>query len=90
MLFSGVGDAGQAALQDSRVLLVGCGALGCVLADSMARAGVGHLRIVDRDFVEYSNLQRQTLFTEDDVKSHIPKAIAAASDRAGHGGAHQP
>lgn len=78
MLFSGVGEAGQETLQKSRVLLVGCGALGCVLADAMTRAGVGHIRIVDRDFVEVSNLQRQVLFTEDDVKSHLPKAVAAA------------
>lgn len=79
MLFSGVGEAGQAALRKSRVLLVGCGALGCVLADAMTRAGVGHIRIVDRDFVELSNLQRQILFTEDDVTSHLPKAVAAAN-----------
>lgn len=78
MLFSALGEAGQDALRSSRVLLVGCGALGCVLADAMARAGVGHLRIVDRDFVELSNLQRQMLFTEDDVASHLPKAVAAA------------
>ena len=78
MLFDGIGQDGQHALAKRRVLLVGCGALGCVLADAMTRAGVGHLRIVDRDFVELSNLQRQTLFTEDDVTSHLPKAIAAA------------
>ena len=79
ILFSGVGEAGQRALSDSRVLLVGCGALGCLLADTMTRAGIGHLRIVDRDFVELSNLQRQVLFTEDDVDSHLPKAVAAAN-----------
>lgn len=78
MLFAGIGEAGQQALRKSRVLLVGCGALGCVLADAMTRAGVGYIRIVDRDFVELSNLQRQILFTEDDVKSHLPKAVAAA------------
>lgn len=78
ILFSGVGEAGQTALRNSRVLLVGCGALGCVLADALTRAGVGHLRIVDRDFVELSNLQRQILFTEDDVASHLPKTVAAA------------
>ncbi|MEZ6126811.1 MAG: ThiF family adenylyltransferase [Planctomycetaceae bacterium] len=77
MLFHGVGTSGQAALKDSRVLLVGCGALGCVLADAMVRAGVGFLRIADRDFVELSNLQRQSLFTEADVNAHLPKAIAA-------------
>jgi molybdopterin-synthase adenylyltransferase len=79
MLFSGIGRDGQHQLQHSTVLLVGCGALGCVLADSLTRAGVGHIRIVDRDFVELSNLQRQILFTEDDVQDHLPKAIAAAN-----------
>lgn len=78
MLFSEIGEDGQQALGSSRVLLVGCGALGCVLADAMTRAGVGHLRIVDRDFVELSNLQRQMLFTEDDVAAHLPKAVCAA------------
>ena len=78
MLFSEIGEDGQQALGSSRVLLVGCGALGCVLADAMARAGVGHLRIIDRDFVELSNLQRQMLFTEDDVAAHLPKAVCAA------------
>ncbi len=78
MLFSGIGPAGQERLGSRSVLLVGCGALGCVLADSMVRAGVGHVRIVDRDFVELSNLQRQVLFTENDVRLHLPKAAAAA------------
>ncbi len=78
ILFDGIGQAGQQTLATKRVLLIGCGALGCVVADAMARAGVGFLRIVDRDFVELSNLQRQTLFTEDDVTSHFPKAVAAA------------
>ena len=77
MLFNGVGEDGQERLARSSVLLVGCGALGCVIADSLTRAGVGHLRIVDRDFVETSNLQRQTLFTENDVTEHVPKAVAA-------------
>ena len=77
MLCSGIGSDGQLRLANSRVLLVGCGALGCVIADSMVRAGVGHLRIVDRDFVELSNLQRQVLFDEQDVADHLPKAIAA-------------
>lgn len=78
MLFAGIGKDGQQKLGDSRILLVGCGALGCVLADAMVRAGVGHVRIVDRDFVELSNLQRQTLFDEQDVADHLPKVIAAA------------
>lgn len=77
MLFHGIGEAGQRKLKDSRVLLVGCGALGCVVADAMTRAGVGHLKIVDRDFVEISNLQRQVLFTEEDVAAHLPKAVVA-------------
>lgn len=78
MLFAGVGPAGQTQLRQRTVLLVGCGALGCVVADALVRAGVGHLRLVDRDFVELSNLQRQVLFTEDDVRQHLPKAVAAA------------
>lgn len=77
MLFHGIGEAGQRKLKEARVLLVGCGALGCVVADAMTRAGVGHLRIVDRDFVEISNLQRQVLFTEADVHAHLPKAVVA-------------
>jgi len=78
MLVAGIGEEGQKRLLGSRVLVCGCGALGSVLADSLARAGVGHLRIVDRDFVEISNLQRQVLFDEDDVAGRVPKAIAAA------------
>ena len=77
MLFDGISKSGQALLSGRRVLLTGCGALGCVLADTMARAGVGYLRIVDRDFVELSNLQRQVLFTEQDVADHLPKAVCA-------------
>ncbi|MCA9034661.1 MAG: ThiF family adenylyltransferase [Planctomycetaceae bacterium] len=78
-LFRGIGPDGQQKLATRKVVLIGCGALGCVLADAMVRAGVGHVRIVDRDFVELSNLQRQVLFTEDDVRQHLPKTIAAAS-----------
>ncbi|MFM7059267.1 MAG: ThiF family adenylyltransferase [Planctomycetota bacterium] len=77
MLFAGIGEAGQQRLRASSVLVVGCGALGCVLADSLTRAGVGRIRIIDRDFVELSNLQRQILFDEQDVHEHLPKAIAA-------------
>ncbi|HBR56017.1 MAG TPA: thiamine biosynthesis protein ThiF, partial [Blastocatellia bacterium] len=60
------------------MLLIGCGALGSLHAEMLARAGVGHLRIVDRDFVDFSNLQRQTLFTESDAENRVPKAAAAA------------
>lgn len=73
-----IGATGQARLAKARVLLVGCGALGTVLAEQLARAGVGMLRIVDRDIVELTNLQRQVLFDEQDVREQTPKAIAAA------------
>ncbi len=76
-LFDGIGKAGQEALLKARVLVVGCGALGASHAEMLARAGCGFLRIIDRDFVEYSNLQRQTLFTESDAESRLPKAVAA-------------
>lgn len=77
ILFFGIGRAGQEKLLNSRVLLLGCGALGASHAEMLARAGVGKLRIVDRDFVEYTNLQRQTLFSENDAEERTPKAIAA-------------
>jgi adenylyltransferase/sulfurtransferase len=76
--FYGVGEAGQRKLLESRVTLCGCGALGTVLANVLVRAGVGFLRIVDRDFIETSNLQRQVLFDERDVTDNLPKAEAAA------------
>ncbi len=78
-LFTPLGEEGQQRIQESRVLICGCGALGSVLANTLARAGVGHLRIVDRDFLELNNLQRQVLYDEEDVRSHLPKAIAAAA-----------
>lgn len=78
VLFSGIGEAGQRAIMKGRVLVCGCGALGTVLAEGMVRAGVGFVRIVDRDFVELSNLQRQVLFDEQDISDRLPKAIAAA------------
>lgn len=77
VLFNGIGEEGQRRLLQSRALIVGCGALGSAQAESLARAGVGRLRIADRDFVEASNLQRQTMFTESDAADRIPKAIAA-------------
>lgn len=79
ILFSGIGKEGQRRLRESRAAVIGCGALGSAQAEALARAGVGRLRIVDRDFVEGSNLQRQTLFTERDAAERLPKAIAAAS-----------
>lgn len=77
ILFNEIGKSGQEKLSNSRVLLVGCGALGASHAEILARAGVGFLQIVDRDFVEFSNLQRQTLFSENDARERLPKAIAA-------------
>jgi molybdopterin/thiamine biosynthesis adenylyltransferase len=77
ILLREIGREGQEKLLNSRVLLVGCGALGAAQAEMLARADVGRLRIVDRDFVEYSNLQRQTLFKESDAAERLPKAVAA-------------
>ncbi|MEN0109465.1 MAG: ThiF family adenylyltransferase [Planctomycetota bacterium] len=71
------GEAAQRRLAASHVVLCGCGALGSAVADQLVRAGVGRLTIVDRDFVEASNLQRQSLFTEDDARERLPKAVAA-------------
>src|SRR5579862_3260471 len=76
--FPGVGEQGQQQLLDARVAVVGCGALGTFQAGALARAGIGFLRIIDRDYVELSNLQRQWLFDECDVKQALPKAVAAA------------
>src|SRR3989454_3963707 len=78
MRFYGVGEAGQRKLLASHVTLCGCGALGTVLANALVRGGVGHLRLVDRDFIETHNLQRQVLFDEHDVAENLPKAEAAA------------
>jgi len=77
ILFGEIGKDGQEKLLNSRVLIVGCGALGASHAETLARAGVGKLRIVDRDFVEFTNLQRQTLFKESDAAERLPKAVAA-------------
>ena len=77
ILYEEIGEAGQERLLRSRVVLVGCGALGTVAANLLVRAGVGRLRIIDRDFVESSNLQRQTLFEESDAHEALPKAAAA-------------
>lgn len=77
-LFAGIGPLGQERLLAATVAIVGCGATGSALASLLARAGVGRLRIIDRDYVEPSNLQRQTLFDEHDAAESVPKAIAAA------------
>jgi molybdopterin-synthase adenylyltransferase len=78
VLFKEIGAEGQKRLSQSRVAIVGCGATGSALASLLARSGVGTLRILDRDYVESSNLQRQSLFDEVDARESVPKAIAAA------------
>lgn len=78
VLFREIGSEGQRKLTASRIALVGCGATGSALASLLARAGVGTIRIIDRDYVEPSNLQRQSLFDEADAAESMPKAIAAA------------
>jgi len=76
-IFPQIGIKGQQKLADSFVVIVGCGALGTVSANALVRAGVGKVKIVDRDFIEYHNLQRQFLFNEEDIKEQLPKAVAA-------------
>ena len=83
MLLPGFGEAGQRRLLNSTVFILGCGALGTVSANMLARAGVGHLVIIDRDFIELTNLQRQVLFDEQDIADAIPKAEAAKRKIAG-------
>src|SRR6204780_2855184 len=78
VLFAGIGERGQQYLLDARVAVAGCGALGSFQAGALARAGIGYLRIIDRDYVELSNLQRQWLFDQCDVEQGLPKAVAAA------------
>src|SRR5262249_36075306 len=78
MRFPGIGEEGQRRLLESHVTLCGCGALGTVLANALVRGGVGHLTLIDRDFIETNNLQRQVLFDEHDVAENLPKAEAAA------------
>ena len=75
--FAPIGEAGQRRLGSARVLVAGLGALGTVAADQIVRAGVGFVRLIDRDFVEISNLQRQSLFDEEDIRNNLPKAAAA-------------
>jgi len=78
VLFRGIGAAGQQKLGLGRVAIVGCGATGSALASLLARAGVGTICIIDRDYIEPSNLQRQSLFDEKDAAESLPKAVAAA------------
>jgi len=75
--FAPLGEAGQRRLMERTAVVIGCGALGSVIAETLCRAGVGRLRIIDRDFVELTNLQRQSLYDEEDVATGLPKAIAA-------------
>ena len=77
VLFSGIGEEGQRNLSNGRVVIIGCGALGTVIANTLVRAGIGSIKIIDRDFIEYHNLQRQVIFNEEDIKEGLPKAIAA-------------
>src|SRR5215468_11256647 len=77
ILFEPIGETGQQTLLQSQVAIVGCGATGSALASLLARAGVGFLRIIDRDYIEPSNLQRQVLFDEADAADSLPKAVAA-------------
>jgi molybdopterin/thiamine biosynthesis adenylyltransferase len=77
-LFTPFGTEGQRRIREARLAIVGCGALGTVQAELLARAGAGSLRLIDRDFVEWSNLQRQFLFDESDAEEALPKAVAAA------------
>ena len=77
ILFAGIGEQGQERLLAASAVVVGCGAIGAATANLIVRAGVGRVRIIDRDFVEPSNLQRQTLFDEADARDALPKAIAA-------------
>ena len=77
ILFSGIGKEGQLKLLNSKVAIVGVGALGTVCANHLVRSGVGYIRLIDRDVVDLSNLQRQSLFNEEDVNLNLPKAVAA-------------
>jgi len=76
-LLAGIGEEGQKKLARSYVVIIGCGALGSIISTSLVRAGIGKVRVIDRDFIEYHNLHRQLLFDEEDVRNQLPKAIAA-------------
>jgi molybdopterin/thiamine biosynthesis adenylyltransferase len=77
ILFYGIGETGQKTLREKSAAIVGCGALGCTSANLLVRSGLGYLNIIDRDLIEESNLQRQSLFDEDDIIKNLPKAVAA-------------
>lgn len=77
ILFNPIGETGQQLLAEKHVLIIGVGTLGTLSSEALARAGVGTLTLVDRDYIEWSNLQRQQLFTEADAKNRVPKAVAA-------------
>src|SRR5215471_7972519 len=79
ILFEGIGESGQARIAAAKAVIVGCGALGAIQAETLARAGVGRIVMVDRDFVDESNLQRQIMFEERDALDRLPKAVAAAN-----------
>ncbi len=76
--FEPIGERGQEAIRSASVCIIGCGALGSFQAESLARAGIGRLGLIDRDYVDFSNLQRQWLYEERDALDETPKAIAAA------------
>jgi adenylyltransferase/sulfurtransferase len=78
VLFPGLGAAGQERIEKASICIVGCGALGSFQAEALIRAGVGRLRLIDRDYVDYTNLQRQWLYDESDAQNESPKAMAAA------------
>lgn len=77
ILFEDIGQEGQEMLLNKKVVIIGCGALGTVISNNLARSGVGHIKLIDRDYIEISNLQRQTLFDEEDIADNLPKVIAA-------------
>lgn len=79
VLVEGIGELGQEAIRNARAALVGVGALGCAIADQIVRAGIGYLRLIDPDIPQISNLQRQVLIDEEDVRNRTPKAVAAST-----------
>ena len=77
IVFPEIGEEGQEKIKNAKVIVIGCGALGCAITNNLVRAGIGKIKIVDRDLVEIGNLQRQILYDEEDVRERIPKSIAA-------------